>query len=180
MLCIKFPSLRFWRKKKTTADDAAEKSDFAPRPLHDSVISGYSTFSDVEKPLLKRQSLFGARKVPAPAAISVAQPGADKRRSSAYSAPASGDGPRYRAISRTESDSWNDSPTSTLATDASGDFEKKLKEKEANEDRDDDAATTEEVVDEAEARRRKQLRIQKEFEEQQKEESDHRDFLQML
>ncbi|KAK3312255.1 hypothetical protein B0H66DRAFT_396175 [Apodospora peruviana] len=149
--------LNFFRRKRRDDEDTQEKhSSFAPRPLHDSVISADSAFSDVsEKPLLGRQQHPNYNSTtrntsPLPsAAINNIRPNVHHN----YSA--------YAGVAA--SDQWTGSQMSTQVSTRASDT--KLK--------DEGGVNDPEHI----ARQKKAAEIRRKFEE---EEQDRLDFFQMM
>ncbi|KAK0719395.1 hypothetical protein B0H67DRAFT_551770 [Lasiosphaeris hirsuta] len=126
MGCFKIPSLVFWRKKRRTFDEK-KNDDFSPRPLHDSLISTNTAFSDVEKPLLATGRSTNNRTAPVPSRIASIRPKANPTHS-AYSGPAVRDEDNddsddadtlgCRDVKPKDSDTWTGSHTSTQVPDS--------------------------------------------------------------
>lgn len=126
MGCFNILSLAFWRKKRRTLDEK-KNDDFAPRPLHDSLISTNTAFSDVEKPLLATGRSTSTRTAPVPSRIASIRPKTNPRHS-AYSGPAVRDEDNddsddadtlgCQDVKAKDSDTWTGSHTSTQVPDS--------------------------------------------------------------
>ncbi|KAK0621854.1 hypothetical protein B0T17DRAFT_642138 [Bombardia bombarda] len=164
----------FWRRKNPSS--SSPNDEFAPRPHHNSVISttsGFSAYSDAEKPLLRRSFLSTRNAAAVPNnidRIASIQPQVNPR-FSAYAGPAQvSDIPqldRGRSLRRKDSDStWAESPTSTQVSDESTVFGDKVDEKD---EKDVDGDNNNDDDDET-ARKKKE----------EKEELERLDFLQLM